>query len=263
MTEAAVIARTDSTPSLWDRTISPHEESLKAAITNYMPRLYGVAFRTLRNPEDAEDALQDALLSAFKNLSRFKGDAKITTWLTAIVLNSARMMIRRRVTRRAVSLNQISENQPVSIENLLVDDAPGPEELYTQVELREKLERVSKRLSPRMRTAFKLVVLKGLSTQAAARALGVSTGTLKTRLFHARRQVSEILRKSTSARNSTRSLSSPSVQKPARTRQFMSQAQHKPQHRRTGAFNETQFQQLPWLGATNGNGTCESLSLDV
>lgn len=238
MTEVTAIARNDSSSVLCNQAISPHEECLKAAITSYMPRLYGIAFRALRNAEDAEDALQDALLSAFKNVSRFKGEAQITTWLTAILINSVRMLIRRKVARRMVSLDQISEDTRVSIENLIVDEAPGPEELYTKIEERKKLERVSERLSPRMRIAFRLVVLNGLSTHAAGQALGISTGTLKTRLFHARRRVSEILGKSTYGQNSARSVTTtPEAQKPVRTRQSASQAHQRAQHSQRATFD--------------------------
>jgi len=66
---------------------SAHEESLRVAIANHQHKLYRIAFRMLRNAQDAQDALQDALLLAFRDLSQFKGQAQMSTWLTAIVMN--------------------------------------------------------------------------------------------------------------------------------------------------------------------------------
>ena len=81
----------------------------------------------------------------------------------------------------------------MSAEDCFVDGAPGPEERYRRAEFRQKLQDASESLSATIRGAFRLVVLKGFSTREAARELGVSKGTIKARLFQARRQMIAML----------------------------------------------------------------------
>src|SRR5215469_2152448 len=78
-----------------------------------IPHFRQIAMRRLRNPEDAEDAVQDAMLSAFRHLAQFGGRAKMSTWLTAIVLNAVRMQIRARSRARLMSLDSTTtESKP-------------------------------------------------------------------------------------------------------------------------------------------------------
>lgn len=188
-----------------DQTTSTSQESLAAAITNYQATLYRIALRMLGNVHDAEDALQDALLLAFRNVSQFKGEAQMTTWLAAILVNSARMFIRRRCARKTLSLHQLEEDKNISAEEAFVDARPGPEELCGKAEQRRKLQNASERLSPTVRNAFQLVVLNGLSMREAAQILGVSEGTVKARVFHGRKQVLRIVKRSTLRQTSAKS----------------------------------------------------------
>lgn len=160
-----------------DHLSSAREESLRDALDNDLHKLHRIAVRTLRNTHDAEDAVQDALLSAYKNLSQFKGESQMTTWLTTIVLNSSRMFLRRQAAHRMVSLNGLGGETGAKLEDFLGDPAPTPEELYRKTELRRALQRIARRLSPKIRAAFRLIVLDGLSMQEAAQTLGIPLGT--------------------------------------------------------------------------------------
>jgi RNA polymerase sigma-70 factor (ECF subfamily) len=168
------------------------DDPFGAVLSRYSPALYRIAFRKLGNAQDAEDALQDALLSAFKNMHQFRGDAQFSTWLGSIVVNSARMQLRRRLRYNLVSLDQNDENleegRPVWAERL-EDSSPDPEETLRQTQARESLERVLEMLPARLQEAFRLCVLEGLTTTEAATAVGVPEGTLKARVFRARMQV--------------------------------------------------------------------------
>src|SRR5260370_15702501 len=85
---------------------------MQDVLSRYLPSFYRRAYRYLGNAADAEDAVQDALLSAFKHLDQFKGEAPMSTWLTAIVTNSARMHLRRRPRQIHVSLDEkLTEQQ--------------------------------------------------------------------------------------------------------------------------------------------------------
>jgi RNA polymerase sigma-70 factor, ECF subfamily len=177
--------------------LSTHEETLTVAIANHQHKLYRIAFRMLRNAQDAQDALQDALLLAFRNLSQFKGQAQMSTWLTTIVMNSARLSIRRRYSRGMQSFQPIDGEKSPDPEASFVDSRPDPEEMYGEAELQRRIHSTSERLSPKVRRAFQLVVLHGLSMREAAETIGVSVGTIKARVFHGRRQVLRMMRAST------------------------------------------------------------------
>ena len=169
-------------------------ERFDAVLLRHSPALYRIAFRKLGNVEDAEDAVQDALLSAFRNMHQFRGDAQFSTWLGSIVLNAARMQLRRRIRHTLVSLDEQSkEGVPIWSERF-EDSAMDAEETLRGTQMREKLERVVENLPVRLRVAFRLRVFEGLTTSEAATALGVPEGTLKAQFFRARIKVTAPMR---------------------------------------------------------------------
>jgi RNA polymerase sigma-70 factor (ECF subfamily) len=147
------------------------------------------------NPEDAEDAVQDALLSAFKHVARFEGRAQMSSWLTAIVINAARMQLRRRPRQMILSLDQSLGRGPSAIADLLADPKPTPEQALEQRELRELVIKLTASLPPSQRVAMRLRQRDDLSTKEAAEALGVPKGTLKARLARGRAEVKQQVRK--------------------------------------------------------------------
>ena len=167
----------------WERK----KGELQDAVSQSLPLLHRRAYRYLGNSHDAEDAVQDALLSAYKHLDQFKGDAKMTTWLTSIVTNSALTQIRRRPRQPHSSLDEpLAQDQQQRVSDKLVDDRPSPEDECVQSELQGHLVRFVKELSPSLRTAIQLRDFDGLTTSEAAHILGVPEGTLKARVSRAR-----------------------------------------------------------------------------
>lgn len=162
--------------------------------SKHSPMLYRMALRKLGNSADAEDALQDALLSAFRHYDQFKGQAQLSTWLITIVLNMARMQLRRRSNRIFISLDS-QDDDGLSKSEMLTDAGPDPEEIRQKAQLREVLERCVVKLSPKIRAAFRLRVLEGLSSREAAERLGISEGALKAQFFRARTQISPHIQK--------------------------------------------------------------------
>jgi RNA polymerase sigma-70 factor (ECF subfamily) len=155
--------------------------------------LYKIALRILGNSADAEDALQDALLSAFRHFDQFKGEARISTWLTTIVLNSARMQLRRRSRRRFVSLDA-HDDESFAMSEMLPDAGPNPEQAQQRAQLTDVLEKFAVKLPKKIRPAFRLRVLEGLTTREAAERMGVSEGKLKAQFFRACRRITPLLR---------------------------------------------------------------------
>jgi RNA polymerase sigma-70 factor (ECF subfamily) len=145
-----------------------------------------MATRWLRNPEDAEDAVQDAMLSAFKHIAAFDGRAQLSTWVMAIVINAVRMKLRRRPRCHIVSLDQMPEDGQWAISELIADLRPTPEQTLEQCELRELVTKLTGSLPLSQRTALRLRQRDGLSIRMAAEALGVPEGTLKAQIARGR-----------------------------------------------------------------------------
>src|SRR5208283_5913119 len=102
---------------------------LLSVLSHGLPSLYRRAYRLLGNKPDAEDAVQDALLAAYKHLKEFRGDAQLSTWLTTIVINCARMQLRKRSRYIHVSLDsRIGEDQEYPLSDILMDHRPNPED---------------------------------------------------------------------------------------------------------------------------------------
>src|ERR1700723_1671250 len=103
--------------------VSERAQELDGVVSRYLPMFYKRAFRFLGNMPDAEDAVQDALLSAYKHLGQFRGQAQLSTWLTTIVTNAARMKLRRRDSGY-FSLDQEHEDDGLSYSEGLFDSKP-------------------------------------------------------------------------------------------------------------------------------------------
>ena len=172
-------------------------KELTSVITCRLPVFHRIAMRRLGNMADAEDAVQDALLSAYKHLGQFKREAQMSTWLTSIVINSARTKGRRRPQQLHLSLErQDREEGNYGSFETLPDCRPGPEELCRRWELADRLTQLSTRLSPTLRRAFQLHEVDGLSIRETATILGVNTGTVKARTSRARAHLRRLVQKS-------------------------------------------------------------------
>jgi RNA polymerase sigma-70 factor, ECF subfamily len=171
-----------------------HTIQLQDAVARYLPMLYRRAYRYVANPHDAEDAVQDALLSAYKHLDQFKGTARMTTWLTTIVTNSALTQLRRRPRHSHVSLNeQLNEEQDYSLSDTLADTKPNPEDECARSESDRFLMQFLSVLSPSLQHAIQLCYLHGLTMSEAARVSEVPLTTMKTRLWRARQQLKRMM----------------------------------------------------------------------
>jgi RNA polymerase sigma-70 factor (ECF subfamily) len=170
-------------------------QQLEQILSSGLHPLYRRAYRILGNAADAEDAVQDALLAAYTHLGQFRGQSQISTWLTTIVLNCARLQIRRRLRHVQVSLDEsTSDMQRVSVSERLADPRPTPEDEYTESELSARLTHLHSYLSPTLLRTFQLRDVDGLSIRETARLLGVPTGTVKAQSARARKRLKELMR---------------------------------------------------------------------
>src|SRR5947209_11297016 len=127
-------------------------------VRRHRDRLWAVALRTMRDREEAADALQDALLSAFRNAAAYRGDAAVTTWLHRVVVNACLDRMRRRAARPAVALGDT--------------DVAAPRDDHAAAESRIDLTAALARLPEAQREAIVLVDVQELSVAEVAELLG-------------------------------------------------------------------------------------------
>lgn len=150
-------------------------------VKRHQDRLWAVALRTIGDREEAADALQDALLSAYRAAGRFRGDSAVTTWLHRIVVNACLDRIRRRNTRPTTPLPEAGPGEPS------VPDRTGERE--TSLMVRQALSRIPSE----QRAALVLVDLHGYPVAEAAEILGTAEGTVKSRCSRGRARLAVIL----------------------------------------------------------------------
>jgi RNA polymerase sigma-70 factor (ECF subfamily) len=164
-------------------------QAFEQIVSSTLPRFCRTAYRLLGNSADAEDALQDALLAAYTHLDQFKGQAKMSSWLTTILLNCARMQLRMRRRHLYVPLDEpTGEVETPSVMERLADHRPSPEDECRESELNARLTHLQARLSPTLRKTFQLRDVDGLSIRETAEILGVPKGTVKARSARARKK---------------------------------------------------------------------------
>ena len=164
-----------------------HGGELDEVLQRYLPALHRYALRQLGNAADAEDAVQDALLSAYQHLAQFRREARMSTWLTAILGNCVRMQRRRRPRATFVSLDDCGgEESTPALSERIADKRPTPEDQCRKTEMKEHLDRIMPRLSPPLLRTFQLRHLEGRSLRETANILGVPESTVKARLTRAR-----------------------------------------------------------------------------
>jgi RNA polymerase sigma-70 factor (ECF subfamily) len=168
-------------------------ENFEGDLTRCSAKLYRTALRWVCNPADAEDAVQDAWLSACKHIDQFEGRALFSTWLTAIVRNAAGSQLRRKARRPMVSLDQKAGDGEINLADQLVQEGPGPEDIYKDRELHGILRGSLKRLSPALQEAIQLVDLDEQSLREAASTMHIGIPALKSRLSRGRARLAEVL----------------------------------------------------------------------
>jgi RNA polymerase sigma-70 factor (ECF subfamily) len=161
-------------------------EQYHALIRPYERRVYRMALSFMKNEFDAEDVAQEAFLKAFRNLRKFRGEAKFSTWLISITLNEARGRLRRQSVVRMESLDEPPEEGGHVSPALLRDWREVPSEALERKEIREMLRAAIKSLSPIYREVVLLRDVEELSTEETATALTISTTVVKVRLHRAR-----------------------------------------------------------------------------
>jgi RNA polymerase sigma-70 factor (ECF subfamily) len=175
-------------------------EALNALFDSCHKKLHRRALRILPKPQDAEDAVQEAMIAAFTHLKRFQGRADFLTWATRILINAALQQIRRARAKPTVSWEQVlGERDGTSCEEYLRDPQPTPEERLRGREQRQLLANALSKLPVESLQAIQLCQFAENPLKVAANKLGLPVTTLKTRLHRARRALAVHLKRKTQA----------------------------------------------------------------
>lgn len=163
------------------------DHAFNVLLARHSDRLWTLAVRMLRDPDEAADALQEAMVAAFRRAAGFRGDAAVTTWLHRIVVNACLDRLRRRKARPTVPLPDVEERAPA-----LVDDADPADEAM-RAALRDEVTQALARISADQRAALVLVDMQGYGVDEAARMLGCAPGTVKSRCARGRAKLAALL----------------------------------------------------------------------
>jgi len=155
-------------------------------IRTYHGKIYALVYNMTSNREDSEDVVQEVFVKAYSALARFKGDSSFYTWIYRIAVNRTINFVKRRKKREGFSLDDVDggiERDPAYVE-LSARESPFRD--ATLSELQEKLNKALQKLSDKHRSVVVLHDIEGVPHDEIARMLGVSSGTVRSRLFYAR-----------------------------------------------------------------------------
>ena len=180
MTDSSLPGLSDA--QLLERHLSGDPDAFGLLFLRHRDRLWAVALRTLCDPEEAADALQEAMISAFRRAADFRGDAAVTTWLHRIVVNASLDRLRRRAAHAASSVGDEGTL------DLLAAQGPAPATVdpASRRDTRLDVEAALRLIPPEQRAALVLVDMLGYPVADAAAVLEISVGTVKSRCARGR-----------------------------------------------------------------------------
>lgn len=184
MTDATTAGRPESDEELLAAHVAGEPRAFDELVRRHGDRMWAVALRTCRDPDEASDAVQDAFISAFRRADTFRGTAKVSTWLHRIVVNACLDRLRAKKVRPTVALPEEAADAGVPDERDPIDEHTT--RLAVLAALRQ--------LPPDQRVAITLVDLEGWSVEDAADILQCPPGTVKSRCHRGRSRLADLLR---------------------------------------------------------------------
>ena len=174
--------------------VAPDVVSFEALMRRYNPRLFRVARSILKDEAEAEDALQEAYVQAYRHMAGFRGEAKRGTWLMRIVINQALMQLRKRKRERiVVPFGNREPDQNVQEADVADPRAESPSDSTLRAEVRKIIERRIDELPAAFRTVFIMREVEEMTVHETAECLGIPEATVRTRLFRARAMLRDSL----------------------------------------------------------------------
>ncbi|MGI6153013.1 MAG: RNA polymerase sigma factor [Christensenellaceae bacterium] len=159
-------------------------QAFSELIERYEKRIYGIAYKFMRNDADSKDAAQEAILKMYRSIRRFSFRSAFSTWMYRIVVNACMDLLRKKK----------SDVPMDGYEEILAGSTGEPHSSMAQLELRTELMRAIRALPPKYMAVFVLVDVDGRRYEEAAKILEISVGTVKSRLFRAREKLRQMLK---------------------------------------------------------------------
>jgi RNA polymerase sigma-70 factor (ECF subfamily) len=183
---------------LVERVRSKDVAAFEELLGRYENKLYRLAMRFVRNENDAQEILQDAFLSAWRNLPGFEGRAQFGSWMYRVTVNAALMFLRARSRHPEVMLDDVEpailhKAAEQSVHGSSEDWSQRPDEQLQSEELRRHIQEAADALPEGLRTVFLVRDVEGMSTEETAELLGLSLPAVKTRLHRARLAMREAI----------------------------------------------------------------------
>jgi RNA polymerase sigma-70 factor (ECF subfamily) len=175
------------------RVLAGERELFHELIRPYEKSLYFAALSLLRNAEDAEDAVQEAVLKAYKALSKFRSESKLSTWLASIVLNEARGRLRHDRIVAFQSIDEAPDPEEEFTPAVIADWREVPLDTLERKEIRELIQDAIRSLPEMYREVFVMRDVQDLSIAETAAATGITEGLVKVRLLRARLMMQKCL----------------------------------------------------------------------
>lgn len=154
----------------------------------YRKKFLWTAGAILRNKEDAEDAVQNALLSAVRNVSNFEGRSALSTWFTRVVINAALMIRRKRQSSWFERWPETECTDQLRCADTVPASEPDPEMMYAKQETLRHINTIVGTMKPILREAVELIYYREMSLREASKATGISAAALKARVYRARQE---------------------------------------------------------------------------
>jgi RNA polymerase sigma-70 factor (ECF subfamily) len=167
-------------------------EAFEELVHRHRDKIYARAMMMMRNEDEALDLSQEAWVKAWQRLHQFQGDSSFATWMTRIVINLCLDQIRRQKKMRAESIEQIEE-EAGGVERQMPVEHVNPIEGLEKEELRKRIDEAMAKLTEAHRTVLVLHEFQGMEYKEIARKVGISIGTVMSRLFYARRRMASLL----------------------------------------------------------------------
>ncbi len=183
--------RPEDDVDLVDRARGGDQRAFETLVRMHERRVFRVTLAVLGNAEDAEEAMQDTFVKAFRHIGQFRRESRFTTWLTRIAVNEA--LQKRQARKSTISLDEVGESEVKVLAHRNQQWHEDPEKLYGKQEVRLMVEDAIRSLPPIYRETFVLRDVEGLRTQEAAEILGLTLPAIKSRLLRARLLVREAL----------------------------------------------------------------------
>ena len=169
-------------------------DAFEALVAAYEKNVFNVALQMTGNREDAQDMTQEAFLKAYSSLSSFRGDSKFSSWLYRIVSNVC-LDFKRRQGRRPSSSLTVEDDEGENIQLDIADESQSPEALLERKMTREAVRAGLQQLPDEQRQILLLREIQGLSYEEIGEAMGLEAGTVKSRIFRARKKLCAFLLK--------------------------------------------------------------------